>query len=102
MRHQAAAAHPDLKTRLLAGHVPGGMPAALAAPLDGILLSAVVVHIPDAELFEVALELPEVQHRKLGPSDAGGFSTVGPIGILPPQARKLSHPELEPWLTLVH
>ena len=27
MRHQAAAAPPDLKTRLLAGHVPGGLPA---------------------------------------------------------------------------
>ena len=37
MRHEAAAAHPDLKTRLLAGHVPGGLPATLPAPGRSLL-----------------------------------------------------------------
>ena len=41
MRGEAAAAHPDLKTRLLAGHVPGGLP---ATRWDGILLSKVSAH----------------------------------------------------------
>jgi SAM-dependent methyltransferase len=59
MRNAAVAAHPDLSARLFAGNVPGGLPSTLPGPWDAIMLSAVIMHIPDAELFDVALELRE-------------------------------------------
>jgi len=57
LRRLALAAHPELQGRLFNGHLPGGLPAALLPEYDGILLSAVIMHIPDNELFDAAFEL---------------------------------------------
>ena len=57
LRRLALGAHPELRGRLFDGHLPGGLPAALLSECDRILLSAVIMHIPDNELFDAAFEL---------------------------------------------
>jgi len=50
LRQQALAAHPELSGRVHDGFLPGGLPRQLQEKYDGILLSAVIMHIPDATL----------------------------------------------------
>jgi SAM-dependent methyltransferase len=59
MRGRAAALHPELAARLLAGELPDSLPAKADGPFDGILLCAVLMHIPENELFDTALALRE-------------------------------------------
>jgi len=54
LREEALRLHPQLKGRLAAGGIPGELPATLPRSFDGIVLSAVLMHVPDAELFEAA------------------------------------------------
>ena len=59
LRERALADHPELEGRLFHGFLPGGLPTDIRPTYDGILLSAVIMHIPDAELFDAALQLRE-------------------------------------------
>jgi SAM-dependent methyltransferase len=55
LRHRAAVLHPELSGRLFEGELPADLPPPLAGPYDGVVLSAVIMHIPDSELFDAAL-----------------------------------------------
>jgi SAM-dependent methyltransferase len=57
LRRLALAVHPELRGRLFDGSLPGGLPPECQREYDGILLSAVIMHIPDGELFDAAFEL---------------------------------------------
>jgi hypothetical protein len=59
LRERALANHPELEGRLFDGFLPGGLPTDIQPTYDGILLSAVIMHIPNAELFDVAFQLRE-------------------------------------------
>jgi SAM-dependent methyltransferase len=59
LRERAVSAHPELTGRLFAGSLPHGLPQGLRDSYDGILMSAVIMHIPDAELFDSAFALRE-------------------------------------------
>jgi hypothetical protein len=48
-----------LEGRLFHGFLPGGLLADIRPTYDGILLSAVIMHIPNAELFDAAFQLRE-------------------------------------------
>lgn len=56
LRQAATASHPELQGRLTGGLLPSvGLP--FGAGFDGILCSAVLMHIPDSLLFDAALSL---------------------------------------------
>jgi SAM-dependent methyltransferase len=57
LRRLALAVHPELRGRLFDGFLPGGLPPECQREYGGILLSAVIMHIPDGELFDAAFEL---------------------------------------------
>jgi len=57
LRHRAALLHPELSGRLFEGELPADLPPSVAGPYDGVVLSAVIVHIPDSELFDTALAI---------------------------------------------
>lgn len=59
LRERAAAIHPELSGRIFDGALPGNLPAEAAGPYDGILVSAVLMHIPDSELFDAAFAIRE-------------------------------------------
>jgi len=59
LRERALADHPDLGGLLFHGFLPGGLPPEIRKTYDGILLSAVIMHIPNAELFDAAFQLRE-------------------------------------------
>lgn len=59
LRRHAVAAHLELQGKLSGGFLPGGLPSEIQPKYDGILLSAVIMHIPDGELFDTAFELRE-------------------------------------------
>ena len=59
LRHRAAVLHPKLSGRLFEGELPANLPAPVAGPYDGVVLSAVIMHIPDSELFDAALAVRE-------------------------------------------
>ena len=59
LRQLALATHPELSGRVHNGFLPGGLPREIKEKYDGILLSAVIMHIPDAELFDTAFSLRE-------------------------------------------
>ena len=45
LRERAPADHPELEGRLFHGFLPGGLPPDIRPTYDGILLSAVIMHI---------------------------------------------------------
>jgi hypothetical protein len=53
------ALHPELSGLLFEGELPADLPPAVAGPYDGVVLSAVIMHIPDSELFDAALAVRE-------------------------------------------
>ena len=56
LRAQAVGLHPELAPRLVAGSLPGlGVP--FGGAFDGILCSAVLMHVPEAELFDAAFAM---------------------------------------------
>jgi SAM-dependent methyltransferase len=57
MLAEAQRLHPELAGRLYAGSLPGPLPEIAEAPFDNILLSAVLMHIPDGDLFSTALAI---------------------------------------------
>ena len=59
LRASALAAHPELAGKLFGGSLPHGLPPELCDKYDGILFSAVIMHIRDAELFDTAFQLRE-------------------------------------------
>lgn len=59
LRERAAALHPELAGRIFDGALPDGLPAQVAGPYDGILVSAVLMHIADADLFDAAFAIRE-------------------------------------------
>jgi len=59
LRQLALATHPELSGRVHDGFLPGGLPGEIREKYDGILLSAVIMHIPDAELFDTSFSLRE-------------------------------------------
>ena len=54
LRQEALRLHPQLEGRLAAGGIPGELPTGLPESFDGIVVSAVLMHVPEAELFETA------------------------------------------------
>jgi SAM-dependent methyltransferase len=60
MRKCALAAHPELDGKLFEGSLPRGMPGSIAGKYDGIILSAVLMHIPDAGLFDAAFTVRDL------------------------------------------
>ena len=63
LRQLALATHPELSGRVHDGFLHGGLPRHIREKYDGILLSAVIMHIPDAELFDTAFRLRELLTR---------------------------------------
>jgi SAM-dependent methyltransferase len=59
-RHAAVTAHPQLTERLIEGSLPG-LGTLFGGGFEGIVCCAVLMHLPDAELFDAALAL----HRLL-------------------------------------
>ena len=59
LRHRAAVLHPELSGRLFEGELPAGLPPSVPGPYDGVVFSAVIMHIPDSELFDAALAVRE-------------------------------------------
>ncbi len=59
LRRHAVTAHPELRGKLFEGFLPGGLPSEIQLKYDGILLSAVIMHIPEGELFDTVFELRE-------------------------------------------
>lgn len=56
LRQAAVAAHPELEGRLTGGALPAiGMP--FGGAFDGIVCCAVLMHLPEAEVFDAALAL---------------------------------------------
>jgi SAM-dependent methyltransferase len=56
LRLAAIAAHPELRGRLIGGSLPAiGVP--YGGTFDGIIYRAVLMHLPDAQLFDSALAL---------------------------------------------
>ena len=49
--------HPELRGRIEHGAIPGGVPEEHHGSFDGVVLSAVLMHIPDSELFDAAFEV---------------------------------------------
>ena len=80
MRTHALIVHPELEGKLVEGSLPGGLPDSIAGRYDGILLSAVLMHIPDADLFEAAFEIRHllVENGKLLVSIATERGDVAP------------------------
>ena len=75
LRQLALATHPELSRRVQDGFLPGGLPPEIPEKHDGILLSAVIMHIPDAELFDTAFSLRE---RLTRGREAPGLYARGP------------------------
>ena len=59
LRAGAIAAHPELTDRLLAGSLPDPIDA-FGRDFDGVLCSAVLMHVPDTELLDAALAIRAV------------------------------------------
>jgi len=59
MRDEAIAAYPVLDGRLVEGALPDALPdlAGLGSPFDGVLCSAVLQHLPRAQLFDAVYEI---------------------------------------------
>lgn len=56
LRQAAAAAHPEVVERLAGGALPGiGTP--FGGGFDGIVCCAVLMHVPESDLFDAALDL---------------------------------------------
>jgi SAM-dependent methyltransferase len=56
LRDAAAAAHPELTARLLAGALPDQIDG-FGGDFDGVVCSAVLMHVPDTELLDAALSI---------------------------------------------
>ena len=52
--------HPELRDRLYHGSLPEGLPELPVNKFGGILMSAVLMHLPDEELFRSALRIREL------------------------------------------
>lgn len=59
LRAQACQHHPELADRLAAGQLPT-LEAPFGGGFDGILCSAVLMHVPESELFDTALALRQL------------------------------------------
>lgn len=59
---EAQRRHPELKERLFVGTLPGALPPPVRRPafFEIITLSAVLMHVPEAELFDAALALRDL------------------------------------------
>lgn len=63
LRGAATARHPDLAGRIANGQLPG-LGAPFGGAFDGVLCSAVLMHVPESELFDAAFELRALlRHR---------------------------------------
>ena len=79
LRAAALAAHPEVDGRLAGGSLPGlGQP--FGGGFDGILCCAVLMHLPDAELFDAVLALRALlkPHGRLLLSLPSARGDVGP------------------------
>ena len=54
LRAEAVRYHPELKDRLVAGALPSDLGALAGRTFDAVVLSAVIMHIPDADIFDSA------------------------------------------------
>ncbi len=54
---EARKLHPEIAERIFSGFFPGGIPELPTDSFDTILLSAVLMHIPDSVLFDTVLNL---------------------------------------------
>ena len=57
LRAEAIRYHPELRDRLVAGALPSDLGALAGRIFDAVVLSAVIMHIPDAELFNSAISI---------------------------------------------
>lgn len=84
MRDEAIAAYPVLTGRLVDGSLPDALPdlSSIGAPFDGVLCSAVLQHVPRAQLLDAVYEIRKLL-RPLGRalvSVPARRSDVGPNG----------------------
>lgn len=63
LRIAATASHPELAGRLVAGQLPG-IGAPHGGEFDGVLCSAVLMHVPESDLFDAAFELRGLLRRR--------------------------------------
>jgi SAM-dependent methyltransferase len=56
-QYLAYSVHPELKGRIFQGFVPDNLPNLPREKFDAILLSAVLMHIPEGELFDTAINI---------------------------------------------
>ena len=79
LREAALAAHPELATKLSEGALPSlGMP--FGESFDGVVCCAVLMHLPESELFDAALALRSLlkPHGRLLISIPTARTDVGP------------------------
>ena len=57
LRDCAFKRHPELKGRIVQGAIPRNVPENIHDSFDGVILSAMLMHIPDSELFDAAIEI---------------------------------------------
>lgn len=55
LRAEAIRRHSELKDRLVAGALPSDLSALSGRTFDAVVLSAVIMHIPDADIFDSAV-----------------------------------------------
>ncbi|MBU8912555.1 MAG: class I SAM-dependent methyltransferase [Spirochaetales bacterium] len=63
LRTEAIRYHPELKDRLIAGALPSDPGALEGRTFDGVILSAVIMHIPDADLLDFAVAVRALLKR---------------------------------------
>ncbi len=60
LRQEAISRHSEFAERLLSGSLPDDLAALSGSTFDGVCLSAVLMHIPDAELFDTGLAIRSI------------------------------------------
>jgi SAM-dependent methyltransferase len=60
MRARALAKHPDLEGRLFGGSLPRDLPGPVSGKYHGVILSAVLMHVPDSEIFDAAFTVRDL------------------------------------------
>lgn len=81
---EAVRHHPNLRERLLAGGLPDELGVLAGRRFDGIVLSAVLMHIPDEQLFNSAVAIRELL------TDGGRLLVSVPVSrpTLDPESRR--------------
>ena len=60
LSRQAIRVHPELEGKIECGFLPRSIPLKFDGSFDGVLLSAVLMHIPDSDLFDAAIRIRQL------------------------------------------